>query len=268
MKPDMYVGTRRASVGDAEIQNDRDLLKALGDMRDTEASFYLGRSRQAINSQLGSKKSGKAPDDYFKLGDIILLVIAARQAGKSFDEEAIRRYVERTRKGKEGAGSYEMFELVIGKQEPLDVSNASAVILLVPDFTDLLRRPAAVQPFEKLAADLRENAGERKVVLMSTTRLRAERAAEALGLKGDNVYSSSHEYVDHYIPMVLIFDKGKTPQRPGDTPRAYALSDKDEFVPAPEYRVRAMSECILYMLPGELRESIFPPVAGQGKIAT
>lgn len=245
-----------AAVAVGNINNDRDLLSALG-LSDAQAAAFLGKSRQALNNMLGSRRSGEAPNDYFKASDVLVLLIAARRKGHDFDESEVRRYVEiRPKRGDSDALDMVLSELG-PRHDALDhLPGAEAVVMIVPDYDDLLQRnpKTAARLDEFIDRVIEADSDPWLVLLASSNEMRATSAARGLGLAGPKVRPVGHPYIDHYTPMVLIY--GTVEEK--DDPRSFLFTEKGDLVEAPFYRAAMLSACVKHMLPAEVRNDIFP----------
>jgi hypothetical protein len=247
---------RDAGLHDGVITNDREFLAAL-DMTDAQAAMYLGKSRQALNNKLKSKRRSDAPDDYFKASDLLILVIAARRLGKEFDVREVRRYVERTRSAADGDAYAMLIQELEGNDDiEREVMGASTVVLIIPEYDQLSKAdPSGADQLTALAGMVRQLPSNPWIVVLSISEVKANTAARQLGLSGVRVRPVSHEYVDHYTPMALIYGGS------GDDdvePRPFLLTDTGRLVAAPHFRAPMMSDCVKYMLPKEVREELFP----------
>jgi hypothetical protein len=254
----MSIRKRLRSLETSTIRTDRELLEVLG-MKDALAAMYLGKSRQALNNKLGSKRSGDAPRDYLKVPEILVLAIAAKRNGHPFDESAVRSYVEETRDPakEEKDGPYSLLMQILGNSTPLALDRATAVVLILPDFEKLrAEHTEAASCLRDIAAQMRESETDPWIVILSSSELRAKTAAKWLHLDGDRVYTLCHTYVDHYVPLLLAYDEGE------DDPRPFMLTNQGTLVAAPQYRAPTMSMCVADMLkdmlPVEAFREIFP----------
>ena len=239
------------------ISDDRQFLDVLN-LSDAEAAMYLGKSRQALNGKLGSKRAGDAPCDYFKPSEMVVLVIASRHKGGELDEGKlgrIRDYAERTRAPRHresgGGGAYALLEKLLHPAAGLDLREAHTVVLILPDYHALSERESAARLFEELVANQRTVAPKAKVVILSSTNARARAAMRSLPLAGADAHAFAHENADYYLPMVLVYDRSCGLQ-------SYVLTDANTFVGAPQYNVPLMTECVRSMVPEDSYEALFP----------
>lgn len=254
------------------IANDRELLEALG-MTDAQAAMYLGKSRQALNNKLKSKRRGDAPNDYFKASDLLILVIAARRLGNAFDVGQLRRYVKETRAPAASAGAGDAYAMLIQELDGNDdiereIRDASTVVLIIPEFDQLSKgNPTGASRLTALAGMIRRLPSDPWIVVLSISEVKASAAARELGLSGRRVRPVSHEYVDHYTPMALIYSDAERAgndsiaEQGGIQPRPFLLTDTGRLVAAPHYRAAMMSDCVKYMLPDQVRHELFPASA-------
>src|SRR4051812_16408977 len=201
----MSVRERLKSLEVRTIKTDRELLDDLG-MKDALAAMYLGKSRQALNNKLRSKRSDDSPNDYLKLPEILVLVIAAKRTGHPFDEAAVRHYLESTRKPvkNEKAGPYSLLMQILGNSTPLTLQKAGAIILILPDFEKLrAEHPEAATCLRDTATQIRASEGDPWIIVLSSSDLRAKTAAKWLRLESNRLYTLCHNYVDHYVPLLL-----------------------------------------------------------------
>jgi hypothetical protein len=237
------------------IHSDRELLDHLG-LNDAVAAAALGKTRQALNVKLGAQRdkvSGGQRPLYFKASDILLLILHARHARHSFSEYAVMEYVEGTAGERGGSKeTYGQIRFNLLGQEDVDLDAAGTVVLLLPAFTDI---PTQLPEFSKALETAARKVGalpERPwVIVLSSSRTQAQIAAEWLQLPTDRTRTFTHEYVDYFVPCILVFPKG------GETPRAYALNERGTLGLAPRFRIGAMSEYIKFMLPVKERTELF-----------
>jgi hypothetical protein len=114
----------------SHIETDAGLLAALG-FREREAGDLLGRTRQAINAGAAGRT------DYFKIHDIVMLLLEARILGKVIEDEAIRTYLLRTR-GADGLKRVDALFGPIGGQR-LTATSWTEVWVMLPDYRHLRR---------------------------------------------------------------------------------------------------------------------------------
>jgi hypothetical protein len=239
----------------SDISDDRELLDVL-QMSDAQASMYLGKSRQALNNQLGSRRSGKAPSDYFKARDLIVLITAARSLGREFDSAMIQRYIKtRPRPRNDEPAGYALLDKVLGNIDQFELRDPSAIIFILPEFADLrTENREGAERLRDLVAAMYKADLDPWVVVLSSSEIRAKMATQWLGLSGDKVRSASHDYVDHYLPAILVYDR----EGDGYRPRPFVLTQAGSIVSAPQYRAAMMSECVQFMLPEDVRNILFP----------
>lgn len=237
------------------IRDDRSLLDALH-MTDAEAASFLGKSRQALNNQLGPKKGppGTAPLDYFKLADILVLISSARATGRQFDPVRVGDYVERTRKpsAEETNVPFKVIKMLLGNPSPLNTEGANTVIFMLPAFVELRsQRPDAAEELSRVAKDLRAGNPETEIFIFSSTAMQAEMAAKWLELYTEK-NSFGRDIVDHYLPTVLAY------WREEDKAIPYVLTENGLFVEAAHYRGAMMAECLRSLLPDEVSRTLRP----------
>jgi hypothetical protein len=242
--------------GTPSIRDDRSLLEALH-MTDAEAASFLGKSRQALNNQLGPKKGppGTAPLDYFKLSDILVLISSARATGRQFDPIRVGDYVERTRKPREGESDVPfdvIMEMLMGEPSALNTEGADTVIFMLPAFVELRsQRPDAAEELAEVAKELRARDPMPEILIFSSTDMQATMAGKWLDL--DTGKTFGRDIVDHYFPTVLVY------RRKEDRAIPYVLSEKGTFVEAAHYRGAMMAECLRSLLPDEVSRALQPP---------
>lgn len=250
MKPDALRTPERLV-----IDNDRDLLLALG-MNDATAAEAIGKTRQALNVKLGAQRdkgSGGQRPLYFKASDILLLVLHAQHARHPFNAYAVMDYVDGT--AGERGGSRETYvqirSTLIG-DEDVDLDGASTVVLLLPAFTEITTQlPEFSSALQGFANKLKELQAEPWIIVLSSSKTQAEMARDWLQLPANRTRTFAHEYVDYFVPCVLVYPAGK------QTPRAYALTERGTLGPAPRFRIGAMGEYIKFMLPMPERIELF-----------
>jgi len=235
------------------IADDRELLARLG-LSDAEAAMFLSKSRQALNNQLGPKKArGRAPSDYFRLGEIALLVGAARQLDRQIDIEAVKAYVAATRPEELGKPPYKLLlSLLAGGTEAIDCDGASTIIFLLPSFADLRasRGEVAIRLLH-LARSIPKAPDGPAVFVLSSTEMQATMSGQWLGLdNGSNCFG--RDIVDHYLPTVLVY------RQESDDARPYVLTERGTFEAVPRFRSNMIADCVRSMMPSELRSHLSP----------
>ncbi len=241
-----FIPEMRPSSGH-KIVDDRQLLVEL-DMSDSDAAAILGRSRQALHQKLGSskgtRKGAAGSSKYFKVSDIYTLTSAARQLGIPFRSEAVLDYVGRTRKEREPEAYALLYRLLRQVTQPLDVAAASAVLMVLPGFAEMLVRFDHVGDF---LLDIIESARERsdsaEVFVVGPTSMQANIAGDWLGVAEDRCFG--HDLADLLSPTLIVFAAGDQ--------RVYTLNDKGEFMGAPEFQKATIARNALALLPSEMR---------------
>lgn len=243
-----YSGERERLLGDGAIVDDRALLRALH-MSDADAALFLGKSRQALNVQLGPKNGSNAPDDYFKLSDILVLIAAARQLGRSFEVKALRAYVERTRKPEKESAPYKLLmSLLKAEPEGLDTSGADTVVFILPAFHEM-RKLTHVRDFlRKTAVELARRDPPCELFVLATTDGRARSAGDFLGIDHTQCFGS--DLVDHYLPSIMVY------RRAGDDLRVFVLTEEGNFSRAPTFIQPMVADCVRSMLPKAIRPAL------------
>jgi hypothetical protein len=255
----------------AQIRSDRELLSELG-MTDAAAANYLGKSRQALNLKLGSRRANEVREPYFKLSEILVLVIAAQNKPHPFDHEAVWRFVEETAPQRVG-GSEETYQLLrkrLNDVHEVDLAEVGTVVMILPAFADMRAQlPAFVRDLRRLAGALDEARPRPWIAVLSSSKMQAEMAAEWLTLPKDKARWFTHEFVDYYPPSVLVFPREKAvfqveraaAKADGSdrqqTPRPYTLSERGTLAPAPQFRAHSIGEHVKFMLPPEARAELF-----------
>ena len=236
-----------------EIANDRDLIAALG-LRDAEVSALLGKSRQTLNNQLGAKRDARSPQSYFKPSELFMLVSAARQWNPSFDavKAVVTAHIEATGRGSGGTPQDLLMEsLVGGADDPF--AKAKGVVIMVPDFLGLMAEHKVVlECLRRVAGEISALPDLHWTVVLSSSAYQAKMAVQTLGLSGETVHSESHDYVEHYLPMIVVYDDLSEA-----SPAPYVVSARGALVSAPEYRGPMMTTCLHMMLPPALRAEMF-----------
>lgn len=235
-----------------EIRNDRELLTELG-MNDAVAASYLGKSRQALNMKLGPKRVDAMPESYFKISEILVLIMAARQRSQKFDEGAVRDFIDRTASERAGrSDSLKLLDQLLRGVEELDVTDAGTVVMILPAFADQrAQSPSFSRDLRRLAETIGRMQPVPRVMVISSTTMQAQIAAEWLKLPAGKTRWFGHELVDHYVPTVLVFS------RKGGAPCPYLLTERGGLALAPQFRAYMMAECVRLMLPQEAREELF-----------
>jgi len=246
------------AVPPGQIESDRDLLEVLG-MGDAEAAMFLGKSRQALNAQLGPRKGrkGKGPDDYFKFGDILILVSAARQMGRDFSVADVRAYVERSRAPRDGIWTepYRLLMDLLGEElVELDATDADTVVLVLPTLNDLLANQREIADrLKDMVRDVSTRREPAQVFLLASTMIRAKTAGQWLGIAEDHCFG--RDLVDHYLPTVIIY------RQDIDEPRPYVLTEKGRFTATPRFAAHMLAACVRSMMPGEMQHALQPAPA-------
>jgi hypothetical protein len=266
LRSDMTPMDEGAGLALGEIKDDRGLLDSLG-LGDVDAAMFLGKSRQALNNQLGPKKAKPGqvrPTDYFRLGEILILVSGARQLGRDVDVPSVRHYVECTRAAEAGNAPYRLLmELLDGEYEEIDLEGADTVVFLLPAFADLrASRGDVAMNLLHLAHSLPKGEGAPAVFVLSSTEMQAQMAGHWLGLN-DGANCFGREIVDHYLPTVLVY------RRERDEPRPYVLTERGAFEAAPRFRSNMIADCVRSMMPTDVAKQLRPEgasrVAGTGE---
>lgn len=237
------------------IAHDSALLKAL-DLNFTQAASFVGKSRQAVAAKLGGDASC---EDYFSMGEIIWLVNASRQHGKRFSREEIddiAEYVTQTR-GDTESDAFKLFlQLLRAGSEPLDVSNAAGIVLVLPNFGELRRDvPEVADILAEMIEDLPKGEGRPHLFVLSSNRTQAAMAAAWLGIDPtENCFG--HDLADHYGPTVVVYRRGDGTDR--DKALPYVLTRANSFEAAPRFRHTMIAECVLMMLPAKIGALLRP----------
>jgi hypothetical protein len=231
------------------IADDRSLLRCLK-MSDADAALFLGKSRQALNSQLGPKNGFNPPDDYFKLSDILVLTSAARQLGRTFDVKALKDYIDRTRTpNKEGAPYKLLMSLLNAEPEGLDTDGADTVILILPAFHELRAKLPEVRDFlRKTVAELARRDPPCEIFVLGATDGRAQSAGDFLGVDRGRCFGS--DLVDHYLPSIMVY------RRATDDLKVFILTQDGDFSRAPTFIQPMLADCVRSMLPKAIRPAL------------
>jgi hypothetical protein len=249
------------------IANDRDLLIAL-DLSDADASTYVQRSRQTLNNQLGAQKENHAPDNYFKPGDLLMLVFAAARECPTFDterREKVLAYIRRSRGGtgmsKDERVAYDLVIDTLATGGDVKLDGARGVIFLLPDFAGMSAvDPQVVARLRGLAGEIASQENRPWVLILSSNVYQAQAASDALGFEDQAAHTISHDHVEHYMPSVMIY-------RSDSDTAPYAITGAGDFIFAPQYRAPMMLACLKQMLPSQLRDALFKPAEGNRKQA-
>lgn len=238
--------------GKSAIRTDRELLTAL-DMSDALAGNYLGKSRQALHMKLGPSNSGGNSRPYFKIPELVLLIMAALQRGHAFDRKAVQEFVESTADGRPPSEeSLGILKQLLGGGAFVDVQDAGTIAMILPDFADQRAElPELSEDLRRLAENLAQLRPIPWVAVFSSTIVQARMAAEWLELPEARTRVFRHDYVDNFMPSLLVFS------RTGGPPRPYLLTELGGIVPAPQFRANKMAEYVRYMLPAEARDELF-----------
>jgi hypothetical protein len=224
---------------------DRELLDLLK-MSDADAAAYLGRTRQALHSKLGPRNGSRAgPSGYLKTSDILTLVTAAREFGRDFKPNDVLDYVAYTRKASEPE-AFELLESFLSEASPkIDVAGASAVILILPAFADMLTAFPESRAYLTEVVDEARDCGV-KVMVIGPTSVRARLAGASLGVEDGLCFG--HEQADVYSPTIIVVDERD--------PNVFILTHDARFVSVAPFNRATMTENALAMLPPEVRRSV------------
>jgi hypothetical protein len=229
--------------------NDRELLIALG-MSDSDAASFLGRSRQALHQMLGPKDGSGAPSNYFKAGDILTLVSAARQLGRvgpDFDPDVVLDYAEATRKESEPEAFALLRSVLSEKPQQLDLEGADAVILVLAGFAEMLSRfPSAGEFLTELVRKAASAEVGAEVVVVCPTSTRARIAGEWLRVPASRCFGN--DLADHYLPTIVILRAGE--------PGVFVLTENGNFNGSAPFARATMAESVWALLPAEARQEI------------
>ncbi|HVQ07891.1 MAG TPA: hypothetical protein VMS43_05610 [Allosphingosinicella sp.] len=237
------------------IADDRQLLVRLG-LSDVDTAMILTKTRQALNNQLGPKKAPagqQRPTNYFRMGEIALLVGGARQLDRPIDVPAIKHYVAATRSAEIGKPAYQLLmKSLEGESEEIDLADASTVVFLLPAFADLrAARGDVAMNLLYLAHALPRGEEAPAVFVLSSTEMQARMAGQWLGLDtGSNCFG--RDIVDHYLPTVLVYCRDRDESRP------YVLTERGTFEAAPKFRSNMIADCVRSLMPSEMRPYLSP----------
>jgi hypothetical protein len=241
------------------LVDDRQLLSELG-MSDGDAAALLGRSRQALHQKLGpkssSRKGGKGRavpgrSEYFKVSDIFTLTSAARQLGRPFRADAILSYAERTRKKREPEAFALLESVLRDDPQPLeDIAGASAILMVLPGFAEMLVRFDRVGDFLVDIVEDARSIGDpaAQVFVVGPTAMQADIAGDWLGVAEDHCFG--HESADLLPPTIIVFS--------ADDQRVYTLTETGHFMGVPAFQRATMARRALVMLPPEMRTVASP----------
>lgn len=223
------------------ILDDRDFLNAL-DLGDSDAAMYLGKSRQTLNTMLGSQRnpSGQRAKRYLKCADMHQLISAAILRGTEFDSERLAVYIERERKDDPGRDIV-LADLRAPKLK-IDWEKAYAMILMLPHFWEIDgNRAPALQALRVHVKEMQDRQRGSKVVIISDSRMGAVRIAENLDLLPEQC--QRNEVAENYFPSVLVYVEGE------ELPHLLLLTEDNKFVYAPQFSVDVISACVERFLP-------------------
>lgn len=229
---------------DSIINNDRDLLEKLN-FTDADAAMFLGRSRQALGNKLHGKeeRDTKAPNDYFKIADILRLVSVRVEDGEDVPGAAIETYVLETRPLEEERDRI-LFKRLQSLLKPTAIvkrNEVQGIVLILPGYSNWRStRPRQAEAFKTLLQDYVNNGLDPELICISPTSLRANITAQLLEIE-DRATCISSEIADHYIPTVLLYVIGAS------QPLAFVLTNRGTLVRAPHYRADALSDCVQSM---------------------
>lgn len=247
--------------GETAIRTDRELLTEL-DLSDALAGNYLGKSRQALHMKLGARNSNGNPAPYFKVSEVVMLVMAAQQRGHDFDRTAVLDFVTSTAGDRQPSEeSLTILKQILGAGAFVDVTDAGTIAMILPDFAD--QRAALPELSDDLKCLAEEVARLRPipwVAVFSSTVVQARMAAEWLELPEAKTRVFRHDYVDNFMPSLLVFPRTEGPPRP------YLLTELGGIIPAPQFRANKMAEYVRYMLPLDAREELFTYEEEEGEV--
>lgn len=237
-----------------KINNDREFLSHL-QLSDAEAGRILGRSRAAINNALGSRwEVDYATDGYFKLGEIYFLVLAAEKLGKKPDRPAVVEYVEESRKKFIGTEPYDLFVGLLRRDENrIDFSQASAVVLVLPNLTGLLEKhPFAAEHIREVAKQLKSLDSQIEIFILAETPMRAIDAGRRLALGYEANWFAS-EHVDRHNPSILTLGERD------DLPTIHVYG-QEQLIQPPKFMISRLCSAIFSMMPADASEKLYPLV--------
>lgn len=241
--------------GTPAIGSDRELLAELG-MSDAAAAAAIDKTRQALNLKLGPQRSSAADPPrrpYFKPTDLLLLIMSAQDSDHSFDEHAVWQFIEESAPYRSGGSeeTYRRIQSQLGLEE-IDLEGAGTVVMILPAFADMR---AALPGFSMDLARVAERLARQRpapwLAVLSSSNLQARMAADWLRLPAHRTGCATHEFVDHYLPTVLVFP------RTGEDPRSYALNERNNLGAAPQFRASVIGEFVKFMLPEVERTRLF-----------
>jgi len=236
------------------LENDRMLLKRL-QLNYSEAATFLSRSRQAVQSKLSGPEP--APNNYFTPGEIVILVSAARQLGREIPPKAvseIRDYVAGTR-GKEGEVFKLFVQLLNADTDSVDVSDATAIVFLLPGFAELrTSRPDVAEALADLVEGLPDDETRPAVFVLSSTEMQAQMAGRWLGVELANCFGS--DLTDHYLPTILVYRRAARPDQDAALP--FVLTERGTFEAAPRFRTNMIADCVQSMMPPDVAKALRP----------
>lgn len=237
-----------------EIANDRDLLLALG-LTDAETSIYVEKSRQTLINKLRAAKEGKAPDNYFKASEILMLVTAAAKTQTEFTskrKEAVFNYIRESRGGSENEQDRMLLKVVLDtlSGEPdLDLTAAATIVFLLPDFLAL--KSSQPNAFSLLRSVVRDAQGmdlSPKLLVLSAGKLEAGAAAAELGLSANDQNFGYDERAAQHMSSVNIITKY------GDC-QTYIISADGSLFFTPAYTGPKTLHLLDQMLEGKLKSN-------------
>jgi hypothetical protein len=234
--------TRRLEGTDI-ITDDLALLKALG-LSIPEAAGFLGKTRQALSVQLAGPNATRS---YFKLSDLVILVLGARQIALvdetitdyPFDFDAIARYLEETRGQEKNNPTYALLLGAIGRDGAIDLDEVEVAAFIVPAVVELTsKRPDIASRIVDLTRQMARIGRPRASILLSSTELQVKVGVQSVLREQDQVIEIIDPAVERYVPMVVLFDENKT------TPRVYMFVENGGLVEAPHYRAEVLGAWI------------------------
>ena len=153
-------------------------------------------------------------------------------------------YIERTRKRREPESFALLEALLKEKSSPIDVSNASAILMILPGFADMLVRFDHIDDdLADIVEEARGKAQPAEVFVVGPTSGQANIAGEWLGVPEDRCFG--HDSADLLFPTIIVFE--------AKDPRVYTLAETGQFMGAPEFQRANVARNALLMLPSEMR---------------
>jgi len=229
-----------ADLSEKPILTDLDLLDALN-LTEAMAADYLGKIRQTLNKGLNTAKEKNK--SYFKFGELYTLIAAATSLNYAFSKQAVKDYIDETRKdislGQQKRGK-DLVDGLLTETDVLDLKEAARLDIVLPGYAGFSEhQPKILTLIDKHIKAFKLNSAGRLRCLTNSVSDKAT-IKKDFGLS-DAECKVSEPVMHYFRPLVFIYDDSNP------IPRAYMISDKPGFVEATHHRVRETAGCFDYL---------------------